>query len=295
MEGTGRVKIGIVGLGRMGDGIRRRLRNNGHEVVGYDRNPEVSDVGSLDEMVAALPSPRIVWLMVPAGEITEAAVRDVSALLTAPDILIDGGNSNYRDSIRRAETAAERGIRYLDVGTSGGIWGLEKGFCLMVGGTAEAFAEVEPALADLAPPDGLAHVGRSGAGHFSKMVHNGIEYGMMQAIAEGFDLLQATDFQYDLEQLANLWNHSSVIRSWLIELAADAFSKDPTLAGLRAFVDDSGEGRWTVAEGVERGVDVSVLAQSLFKRFSSREDNSFGLRVLAALRNEFGGHAVKTA
>ncbi len=295
MEGTGRVKIGIVGLGRMGDGIRRRLRNNGHEVVGYDRNPEVSDVGSLDEMVAALPSPRIVWLMVPAGEITEAAVRDVSALLTAPDILIDGGNSNYRDSIRRAETAAERGIRYLDVGTSGGIWGLEKGFCLMVGGTAEAFAEVEPALADLAPPDGLAHVGRSGAGHFSKMVHNGIEYGMMQAIAEGFDLLQATDFQYDLEQLANLWNHSSVIRSWLIELAADAFSKDPTLAGLRAYVDDSGEGRWTVAEGVERGVDVSVLAQSLFKRFSSREDNSFGLRVLAALRNEFGGHAVKTA
>ncbi|MFQ5380157.1 MAG: phosphogluconate dehydrogenase (NAD(+)-dependent, decarboxylating) [Dehalococcoidia bacterium] len=289
-----RMKIGLVGLGRMGDGLRQRLRRHGHEVVGFDHNPDVTDVSSLDEMVAALPSPRVVWVMVPAGEITEQVVRDVSALLGPADILIDGGNSNYRDSIRRAVAASEHDIRYLDIGTSGGVWGLENGFCLMVGGDADAFAAVRPVLADLAPPGGLAHVGGSGAGHFSKMVHNGIEYGMMQSIAEGFDLLQATDFEYDLEQLANLWNHSSVIRSWLIELAADAFSKDPTLGGLRAYVDDSGEGRWTVLEGVERGVDVSVLAQALFKRFASREENSFGLRVLAALRQEFGGHAVKT-
>lgn len=287
------MKIGIVGLGRMGDGLRQRLRDQGHEVVGYDRNPAVSDVGSLEEMVASLPSPAVVWLMVPAGEVTEAAVLDVSALLSASDILIDGGNSNYRDSIRRAAEAADQRLRYLDVGTSGGIWGLENGFCLMVGGSADAFAVVEPLLSALAPEGGLAHVGRSGAGHFCKMVHNGIEYGMMQAIAEGFDLLQSTEFDYDLEQIANLWNHSSVVRSWLIELAADAFAKDPGLTGLQAYVDDSGEGRWTVLEGVERGVDVSVLAQALFKRFSSREDNSFGMRVLAALRNEFGGHPVK--
>jgi len=285
--------IGIVGLGRMGAGIRARLQRQGHHVVGYDSNPELSDVPSIKEMVAALPAPKVVWLMVPAGDITEAAVTETGALLQRGDILIDGGNSYYKDSNRRAATLAERGVRYLDIGTSGGIWGLENGFCLMAGGDRDAFSYVEPLLQALAPTDGYARVGPSGAGHFAKMVHNGIEYGMMQSFAEGFDLLHASPFEYDLAAVANLWNQGSVVRSWLLELAADAFEKDRDLERLQGYVDDSGEGRWTVLEGVERGVDVAVLAQALFKRFSSREDNPFAMRVLAALRNEFGGHAVR--
>ena len=288
------MKLGMVGLGRMGLGMTKRLREKGHEVVGFDRNPAVSDVASISEMLGQLPSPKVVWLMVPSGQVTEDTMQEVAKLLSAGDILIDGGNSNHKDSVRRGKFAGELGVRYLDVGTSGGIWGLENGFCLMAGGPKEAYDHIESILKALAPEAGYAYVGPSGAGHFSKMVHNGIEYGMMQSYAEGFDLLQAAgEYQYDLAQLANLWQHSSVVRSWLLELAADAFEKDPKLEKLMAYVDDSGEGRWTVNEGVERGVDVSVLALALFARFRSREENPFSMRVLAALRNEFGGHAVK--
>lgn len=288
------MKIGMVGLGRMGEGMTRRLRATGHEVVGYDRNPDIRDVDSLAEMVRRLPSPRVVWLMVPSGDITQSTMEDVAKELSPGDVVIDGGNSYVKDTIRRGKELAAMGIRFLDVGTSGGIWGFEDGFCLMAGGERAVFDYVEPVLKSLAPVDGYAFVGASGAGHFSKMVHNGIEYGMMQAYAEGFDLLQsATEYDYDLGQLASLWQHSSVVRSWLLELAANAFAKDPKLDRIQPYVDDSGEGRWTVLEAVERGVNVSVLAQALFTRFSSREENAFSLRMLAALRNEFGGHAVK--
>ena len=284
----------MVGLGRMGEGMTRRLRAMGHEVVGYDRNPDIRDVDSLAEMVRQLPSPRVVWLMVPSGDITQSTTEDVAKALSPGDVVIDGGNSYVKDTVRRGKELAAMGIRFLDVGTSGGIWGFENGFCLMAGGERAVFDYVEPVLKSLAPPDGYAFVGASGAGHFSKMVHNGIEYGMMQAYAEGFDLLQsATEYDYDLGQLASLWQHSSVVRSWLLELAANAFAKDPKLDRIQPYVDDSGEGRWTVLEAVERGVNVSVLAQALFTRFSSREENAFSLRMLAALRNEFGGHAVK--
>ena len=284
----------MVGLGRMGEGMTRRLRAMGHEVVGYDRNPDIRDVDSLAEMVRQLPSPRVVWLMVPSGDITQSTMEDVAKALSPGDVVIDGGNSYVKDTVRRGKELAAMGIRFLDVGTSGGIWGFENGFCLMAGGERAVFDYVEPVLKSLAPPDGYAFVGASGAGHFSKMVHNGIEYGMMQAYAEGFDLLQsATEYDYDLGQLARLWQHSSVVRSWLLELAANSFAKDPKLDRIQPYVDDSGEGRWTVLEAVERGVNVSVLAQALFTRFSSREENAFSLRMLAALRNEFGGHAVK--
>jgi 6-phosphogluconate dehydrogenase len=277
----------------MGAGIAERLRQNGHEVVGYDRNPEVSEVGSLEDLVAALAPPRAVWVMVPAGDPTEATLKQLAELLSNGDTLIDGGNSMYKDSVRRGKELSEQGIKFLDIGTSGGVWGLEIGFCLMVGGPRDAFETVEPILAALAPEDGYAHVGPSGAGHYTKMVHNGIEYGMLQAYAEGFDLLQASDFDLDMQQLAALWNHGSVVRSWLLELAERAFAKDPKLETIRGYVDDSGEGRWTVLEAVERGVAAGTIAQSVFSRFTSREDDSYAMRVIAALRNEFGGHAVK--
>ncbi|MBI2767384.1 MAG: decarboxylating 6-phosphogluconate dehydrogenase [Chloroflexi bacterium] len=288
--------LGMVGLGRMGAGLAARLRKAGHTVVGYDRNPAISDAGSLQELVARLPAPRIVWLMVPSGAITQATIDEVAPLLGAGDILIDGGNSYVKDSIRRANQVGARGVRFLDVGTSGGIWGFDNGFCLMAGGPREAYDHVEPILQALAAEGGYAYVGPTGAGHFAKMVHNGIEYGMLQAYAEGFDLLQsASEYGYDLKQLASLWNHSSVVRSWLLELAERAFEKDPRLEQLEGYVDDSGEGRWTVLEAVERGVSAAVLSQALFARFTSREENPFAMRVIAALRNEFGGHAVKAA
>ncbi|MCH7735202.1 MAG: decarboxylating 6-phosphogluconate dehydrogenase [Chloroflexi bacterium] len=289
------MKMGIVGLGRMGAGIRSRLELDGHEVVGYDRNPEVSDAASLAEMVDRLDAPRIVWVMVPSGEITDATLGEVGALLENDDILIDGGNSYYRDSLRHAEEAAELGVRFMDVGTSGGIWGLEIGFNLMIGGSPETFAVVEPLFKSLAPENGYALVGPVGAGHFTKMVHNGIEYGMLQAYAEGFELLNAYDEKLDLHQIASLWQNGSVVRSWLLELGESAFEKDPELAGLRGYVDDSGEGRWTILEAVERGVPLGVISQSVYSRFSSRDDNAFGMRVIAALRNEFGGHATKSS
>ena len=289
------MKLGIVGLGRMGAGMRERLRRGGHDVVGFDLNPDVSDVESLEALVESLGAPRVVWLMVPSGEPTEEMVQRVAGLLSEGDIVVDGGNSLYKDSIRRAEMLAERGIRFLDAGTSGGIWGLEVGFCLMVGGPEDAFAMVEPAFAALAPEDGYAHVGPSGAGHYTKMIHNGIEYGMMQAYAEGFDMLKAYDEELDLHQIAELWKHGSVVRSWLLDLAESALARDPGFARLQPYVEDSGEGRWTVIEGVERGVPTSVIAGSLWARFASRDESSFALRMLAALRNEFGGHAVREA
>jgi 6-phosphogluconate dehydrogenase len=290
------MKLGIIGLGRMGGNMRTRLRQGGHEAVGYDPNQQVSDFPSLDAMVAALPSPKVVWSMVPSGAITDKTIDELAGVLTRGDIVIDGGNSYFRDSIRHGEVLSAKGIHFLDIGTSGGVWGLEEGHCLMAGGPREAFGHVEPVLATLAPKDGYAYVGPSGAGHFSKMVHNAIEYGMLQAYAEGFELLHAADeFHYDLHQLAKLWNQGSVVRSWLLELAEDAFEKDPGLDKLEGYVDDSGEGRWTILEAVQRGVPATVLAHSLFARFTSRQDNSFGMRVIAALRNEFGGHPVKNA
>ncbi len=287
------MKIGMVGLGRMGAGLAARLKGAGHEVVGYDRNPEIADVDSLEWLVNSLEPPRAVWVMVPDGPPTEQTVDDVAALLSPDDIVIDGGNSFYKDSIRRADELSKQGLHYLDAGTSGGIWGLEVGFCLMIGGPREAFERVEPIFEALAPEDGYMHMGPSGAGHYTKMIHNGIEYGMMQAYAEGFELLKAYDDPIDLQKTAVLWNHGSVVRSWLLELAERAFESDPDLEHLRGYVDDSGEGRWTVHEAVDRGVPASVITQSLYARFASRDENSFGMRVLAALRNEFGGHAVR--
>jgi 6-phosphogluconate dehydrogenase len=233
--------------------------------------------------------------MVPAGDPTEAVISELRALLSEGDIVIDGGNSHYRDSIRRARELSLRGVRFLDIGTSGGIWGLKNGFCLMAGGPPDAYEAVEPLLKALAPEHGYAHVGASGAGHYVKMVHNGIEYGLLQAYAEGFDLLAASGFDIDPHQVASLWNNGSVVRSWLLELAERAFEKDPQLEALRGYVDDSGEGRWTVLEAVERGVPAGVIAESVFRRFSSREENSFAMRFIAALRNEFGGHNVREA
>ena len=289
------MQLGIVGLGRMGAAMRERLRRGGHEVTGFDLNAEVSDVASLRELVDGLDVPRVVWLMAPAGEATEALVGELAELLAAGDVLVDGGNSLYKDSIRRGEMVAERGIRYLDAGVSGGIWGLENGFCVMVGGDRDAFEAVEPAIATLAPEDGYLHVGPSGAGHYVKMIHNGIEYGLMQAYAEGFDLLRAYDEDLDLGEIAELWQHGSVVRSWLLELAARALTEDPGLDRLQPYVEDSGEGRWTAIEAVERGVPAGVITGSLFARFASRDEGSFGLRMLAALRQQFGGHAVREA
>jgi 6-phosphogluconate dehydrogenase len=287
------MKIGLVGLGRMGAGLAERLRRNGHEVVGYDQNPAVSQAPSLEALVGALSPPRVVWVMVPAGDPTESTLKQLATLVSPGDILVDGGNSYYKDSMRRAKELGATGVRFLDAGTSGGIWGLEVGFCLMVGGPPDAFKTVEPVLKALAPEKGYAHVGPSGAGHFTKMVHNGVEYGMLQAYAEGFELLHASEFDLDLRQISVLWNQGSVVRSWLLELAERAFAKSPGLESLRGYVDDSGEGRWTVLEAVERGVPAGVIAQSLFNRFASRDENSFAMRVIAALRNEFGGHPVK--
>jgi 6-phosphogluconate dehydrogenase len=243
-------------------------------------------------LVAALPAPHVIWVMVPAGPPTEEVLGQLAAACAPGDVIVDGGNSNYRDSVRRAAELAARGLLLLDCGTSGGVWGLTEGYCLMVGGAKEAFARAEPAMVTLAPPDGVRHLGGPGAGHFAKMVHNAIEYGMMQAYAEGFELLHASDYGYDLAELSNLWMKGSVVRSWLLELAARAFEKDPDLAALKGFVNDSGEGRWTLVESIERAVPMPVLALSLQMRFRSRQEDTFAGKVLAALRNEFGGHAV---
>jgi 6-phosphogluconate dehydrogenase len=287
------VKLGIVGLGRMGAGIAERLRRAGHEVVGYDRNATLSQVDSLRALAEKLEAPRIIWLMVPAGDITQTVIDEVAGLLAPNDIVIDGGNSYYKDSVRRAAALDAKGLHFLDAGTSGGVWGLSEGFCLMVGGPEAAFAQVEPLFAALAPEDGYAYLGPSGAGHYAKMIHNGIEYGLLQAYAEGFQLMQASDYEYDLSRLAGLWNNGSVIRSWLLELAERAFAGDPKLEGLRGYVDDSGEGRWTVIEAVERAIAAPAITDALYARFASRDENSFAARFIAALRNEFGAHPVR--
>ena len=289
------MRIGLAGLGRMGGGIRERLRRAGHEVVGYDLDADLRDADSLEAMVEALDPPRVVWLMLPSGEATEGAFVDLLGLLSVGDLVIEGGNSRYTDSIRRAGQAEERGLRFLDCGVSGGVWGLEEGYCLMVGGPAEAFADAEPLFAALSSEGGYAHLGPSGTGHYVKMVHNGIEYGMMHAYAEGFELLDAYDEDLDLAGIAGLWQQGSVVRSWLLELAGRALEGDPALSGIQPYVEDSGEGRWTVIEGVERGVPVDVIAGALWARFASRGERTFALRLLAALRNEFGGHAVREA
>ena len=289
------MRIGLAGLGRMGGGIRERLRRAGHEVVGYDLDADLRDADSLEAMVEALDPPRSVWLMLPSGEATEGAFADLLGLLSAGDLVIEGGNSRYTDSIRRAGQAEERELRFLDCGVSGGVWGLEAGYCLMVGGAAEAFADAEPLFAALAPEGGYAHLGPSGAGHYVKMIHNGIEYGLMQAYAEGFELLDAYDDELDLAEIAGLWQQGSVVRSWLLELTERALERDPALSRILPYVEDSGEGRWTVIEGVERGVPVDVISGALWARFASRGERTFALRLLAALRNEFGGHAVREA
>jgi 6-phosphogluconate dehydrogenase len=288
------MQIGLVGLGRMGGNMVKRLRRDKHDVIGYDRNPAISDVGSLSELVGKLVAPRTVWVMVPAGDPTEQTIQELAGLLEAGDLIVDGGNSNFRDSMRRAAELEKRGLLFVDAGTSGGVWGLEIGYCLMVGGSEEAFKRVEPALKTLAPKEGYAHVGPAGAGHFTKMVHNGIEYAMLQALAEGFEILQSSQFELDLRQIASLWGHGSVVRSWLLELAERAFAKDPNLAKIRGYVDDSGEGRWTVVEAINEDVPATAIAASLFARFASRQPDSFAMKVIAALRNEFGGHPVKT-
>jgi 6-phosphogluconate dehydrogenase len=287
------MQIGIVGLGRMGGNMAERLRRDGHDVVGYDAFSSASQVANLRELVARLTPPRSLWLMVPAGEPTETTLTELTTLLAPGDLVIDGGNSNFRDSLRRAAAVEARGLMFMDVGTSGGIWGLNEGYCLMAGGSDEAFARIEPALRSLAAPAGYAHVGPLGAGHFTKMVHNGIEYALMQAYAEGFEILEASQFDLDLRHVADLWNHGSVVRSWLLELTESAFAEDPKLESLRGYVDDSGEGRWTVFEAIQEGVPAPTIAMSLFARFSSRQENSFAMRVLAAMRNKFGGHAVQ--
>jgi 6-phosphogluconate dehydrogenase len=296
------MQIALVGLGKMGGNMVKRLLRGGHEVVAYDRDPAAvarvvgegaTGAASLAELVSKMQTPRAVWVMVPAGKPTESTIAELSTLLATGDVVIDGGNSNFRDSIRHAETLSAKGLRFLDAGTSGGIWGLEVGYCLMVGGDRSAFEHVKPALVTLAPPDGVEYLGKAGAGHFAKMVHNGIEYAMMQSYAEGFELLKATEFGYDLRAVTKLWNRGSVVRSWLLELAEKAFVADPELTQLKAYVEDSGEGRWTVQEAIAHAVPVPTIAASLFARFTSRQESSFAMRVVAALRREFGGHAVK--
>ncbi|MFA5890089.1 MAG: decarboxylating 6-phosphogluconate dehydrogenase [Actinomycetota bacterium] len=288
------MRLGMVGLGRMGGNMAARLRAGGHEVVGYSLNSALSDVPSLDELIERLPAPRVVWLMVPAGDATEQTLEHLAASLSSGDVVVDGGNSNFRHSMRKAALFAERGIDFVDAGTSGGIGGLEEGYCLMVGGTPEAVGRIQPALTTLAPENGWAHVGPSGAGHFVKMVHNGIEYGLLQAYAEGLDILRGSaEFDVDLHQVAEVWRHGSVVRSWLLDLAVRALADDPNLERVAGYVDDSGEGRWTLIEAIGESVPSPAVAAALFARFASRRDDSFAMKVIAALRREFGGHAVK--
>jgi 6-phosphogluconate dehydrogenase len=298
------MQLGFVGLGRMGLNMVTRLARAGHTVVAYDRSPQAvaraaaagaTGAASLEALVSTLAAPKAIWLMVPAGDATESTVNALAALLSASDIVIDGGNSNFHDDVRRAQSLAAKGIRYVDAGTSGGIWGLEEGYCLMVGGDVEVCRHLEPIFLTLAPKGGYLRVGDHGAGHFVKMIHNGIEYGLMQAYAEGFELMHASPYKLDLGAIASLWTHGSVVRSWLLDLTARALAEDHDLSTLKGYVDDSGEGRWTIQEAIERAVPLPVITAAVFTRFRSREDNPFAERLLAALRNQFGGHAVKKA
>ena len=298
------MRIGFVGLGRMGANMVRRLLRDGHEVVAYNRTPEktkeIAGEGataafSIGELVEKLEKPRAVWIMVPAGDATEAQIEELLEHLQAGDTIIDGGNTNFHDDQRRQRDLAAKGINYVDAGTSGGIWGLQVGYCLMVGGEKEAVEPLEPIFKSLAPEGGYLHVGGPGAGHYVKMVHNGIEYGLMQAYAEGFEIMHASSYELDLAGISELWMQGSVVRSWLLELAGRAFKANgQDLDHLKGYVADSGEGRWTVQEAIDHDVPAPVITLSLLTRFRSRQDDSYGAKVLAALRNEFGGHEVKT-
>jgi 6-phosphogluconate dehydrogenase len=295
-------RLGMVGLGRMGGNMTTRLVRHGHQVVGFARSvasreaaasngAEVAD--SLESLVGALEAPRTVWLMIPAGDPTESTIATLGGLLEAGDLVVDGGNSNFTDSVRRAAALQERGVAFADAGVSGGIWGLSEGYCVMLGGPAEAAERLRPALDTLAPEGGWAHVGPAGAGHFVKMVHNGVEYGLLQAYGEGFEILNSSVYDLDLQRIAELWRHGSVVRSWLLDLLVRALERDPGLEEVRGYVEDSGEGRWTVLTAIDQDVPAPVTALSLFARFASRQEESFAAKVIAALRHEFGGHAVR--
>ncbi len=289
------MQLGMIGLGRMGGNMTKRLAERGHDVKTYDPGVD-STAASIEELRDQLDAPRSFWMMVPAGKITEDTFRTLLEVAEPGDVIVDGGNSNFRDSQRRHAEAKEKGIAFVDAGVSGGVWGLTEGYCLMVGGADDAVAQVEPVFRDLAPEDGYAHVGASGAGHFVKMVHNGIEYGLMQAYAEGFEVMKASEFELDLHAVAGIWRYGSVVRSWLLELLHAAFEVEGSqLEKIRGYVDDSGEGRWTIAEAIAEDVPVPVITAALFARFASRQDESFAAKVNAALRNQFGGHAVKAA
>jgi 6-phosphogluconate dehydrogenase len=287
------MRLGMVGLGRMGANMTERLRQHGHDVVGYDAFSAATEVGSLEELVAALGAPgeRVVWTMVPAGDATESTVSALAGLLAAGDVVIDGGNSNWRDSVRRAQVLAAGDVDFVDAGTSGGVWGLEHGYSLMVGGDAAAVARVQPIFDALAPVGGFAHVGPIGAGHFTKMVHNGIEYGMMQAFAEGYEVLDASELGVDVVAAMGAWRQGSVVRSWLLDLLVDGLRDNPALDGIAPVAPDSGEGRWTVEEAVRLGVPVPVIASSLFARFASQRESG-AMKIVALLRSQFGGHAL---
>ena len=286
------MKLGMVGLGRMGGNMAERLRQAGHEVIGYDRDPTVSEATTLADLVDKLgASPRVVWVMVPSGTPTDATITELLGIMDRGDLIVDGGNSNWRDSQRHGEEAAAHGIGFVDAGVSGGVWGLQEGYCLMVGGSTADVEMIKPALDALAPVDGLAHVGPVGAGHFTKMVHNGIEYGLMQAYAEGYELLTAADIDIDSDAAFKVWRQGSVVRSWLLDLLCLAIESDPGLTGFAGRADDSGEGRWTVNEGVRLAVPLPVISAALFARFASRQDVSPAMKVISALRSQFGGHA----
>jgi 6-phosphogluconate dehydrogenase len=287
------MKIGLVGLGRMGGMMAARLRSAGHEVIGYSRSQ--GDVGSLRELVEALSPPRVVWTMIPAGESTEETITELGDLLEPGDLVVDGGNSNYNDSIRHGAELATRRLGFVDAGVSGGVWGRDNGYCLMVGGPAEAVEHLRPIFEALAPPGGFAHVGPVGAGHFTKMVHNGIEYGLMQSYAEGYELLRASELGVDVPSAFAAWRHGSVVRSWLLELLVGALADDPTLDGVRGYAEDSGEGRWTIQEAVRLGVPVPAISSALYARFASRQEESAAMKVIAALRRAFGGHEVRSS
>ena len=289
------MQLGMIGLGRMGGNMTKRLEERGHDMKTFDPQVE-STAKTLEELRDQLAAPRSFWMMVPAGKITEDTFQTLLTLADKGDVIVDGGNSNFHDSQRRYADAQVKGIHFVDAGVSGGVWGLEVGYCLMVGGDDDAVAQVEPVFRDLAPDDGYAHVGAAGAGHFTKMVHNGIEYGLMQAYAEGFEVMKASEFDLDLHEIAGIWRYGSVVRSWLLELLHAAFEKEGgELEKIRGYVQDSGEGRWTIAEAIAEDVPVPVITAALFARFASRQDESFAAKVNAALRNQFGGHAVEAA